>query len=91
MAVWGLDVEQVRQLGTQLQNKAGELEGTLSQLTTLLNNTQWEGPDAQAFRADWQGQHTAALKNVINALNDAGRKAQSNAAAQEQTSGNVNG
>ena len=86
MAVWGLDVQQVRQLSTQLQAKAGDIEGVLNQLTSLLNNTQWTGPDAEAFRADWQGQHTAALRNVANALNEAGRKAQQNAAAQEQTS-----
>ncbi|WP_084127348.1 WXG100 family type VII secretion target [Demequina sp. NBRC 110054] len=90
MAVWGLDVQQVRQLSTQLNAKASDIESILSQLTTALNNTQWTGPDADSFRSDWTGQHTSSLKQVINALQEAGRKAQANAAAQENVS-NTNG
>ncbi len=86
MAVWGLDVEQVRQLSTQLNQKAADIESILSTLTAALNGTQWEGPDASQFRNDWSGQHTASLRNVASALRDAGAKAQQNATAQEQTS-----
>ena len=53
MAVWGLDVQQVRQLSTQLNQKAGEIEGALTTLTSKLAETQWEGPDATSFRSDW--------------------------------------
>ena len=52
MAVWGLDVQQVRQLSTQLTQKAEEIQSALSTLTSTLANTQWEGPDATAFRND---------------------------------------
>ncbi|MGC0369911.1 WXG100 family type VII secretion target [Microbacterium sp. SLBN-111] len=86
MAVWGLDVEQVRALSSQLNNKAGDIESILSQLTSALSQTQWEGPDANQFRSDWSGPHTASLRNVVQALRDAATKAQQNAAAQEQTS-----
>jgi uncharacterized protein YukE len=86
MAVWGLDVEQVRQLSSQLNQKAADIESILSTLTSALNSTQWEGPDANQFRNDWSGQHTSSLRNVANALRDAGAKAQQNASAQEQTS-----
>lgn len=86
MAVWGLDVQQVRQLSSQLSQKAGDIESVLSTLTSTLGNTEWTGPDAQAFRNDWSGQHTAALKQVVNALRDASQKAQGNAQAQENAS-----
>ena len=86
MAVWGLDVQQVRQLSAQLNQKAGEIESALSTLTGALSNTQWEGPDAIAFRNDWSGSHTAALRQVISALRDASTKATQNANSQEQTS-----
>lgn len=86
MAMWGLDIQQVRQLSTQLNQKAGEIENALTTLTNALNGTQWEGPDATSFRSDWSGQHTAALRQVIQALRDAATKAQQNANAQEQTS-----
>ena len=86
MAVWGLDVQQVRQLSSQLSQKAADIESVLSTLTSTLGNTEWTGPDSQAFRSDWTGQHTAALKQVINALRDASQKAQMNAQAQENAS-----
>lgn len=86
MAVWGLDVQQVRQLSTQLSQKAGDIDSILSTLTSALNSTQWEGPDATQFRNDWSGQHTSALRQVAQALRDASQKAAQNATAQEQTS-----
>ncbi len=84
--MWGLDVQQVRQLSSQLNQKAGEIESALSTLTSALGNTQWVGPDATNFRNDWSGQHTSALRQVIQALRDAATKAQQNANAQEQVS-----
>lgn len=84
--IWGLDVQQVRQLSSQLNQKAGEIESSLSQLTSSLANTDWNGPDATSFRGDWSGQHTSALRQVIQALRDAATKAQQNANAQEQVS-----
>ncbi len=86
MAVWGLDVQQVRQLSSQLNSKAQEIQGILTSLTSALNGTQWEGPDATRFRSEWTGAHTASLKSVIQALQDASTKASQNAAAQESTS-----
>jgi len=86
MAVWGLDVQQVRQLSSQLNQKASDIDSILSTLTNALSNTQWEGPDATQFRSDWSGQHTAALRQVGQALRDAANKASQNASAQEQTS-----
>jgi WXG100 family type VII secretion target len=91
MAVWGLDVQQVRTLSSQLTQKAEEIESILSTLTSTLGATQWEGPDATSFRNEWSGTHTAALRQVINALRDASQKASQNAAAQENISNNPNG
>jgi len=89
MAVWGLDVQQVRELSTQLNSKAGDIQSILSQLTSKLNSTQWTGPDAAQFRNDWNGEHTASLKKVIAALQEAGQKASANASAQESTSSSL--
>ncbi len=86
MAVWGLDVQQVRQLSTQLNQKAADIDSILSTLTNALNSTQWEGPDANQFRNEWSGQHTTSLRHVAGALRDAASRASQNATAQEQTS-----
>lgn len=86
MAVWGLDVQQVRALSGQLNQKASDIQSILSSLTNALANTEWTGPDATAFRNDWSGQHTAALKQVVNALQEAAKVASSNASDQENIS-----
>lgn len=79
MAFWGADVDQLRQLSSQLNQKAGEIESVLSSLTAQLGNTDWRGPDSEAFRREWEGSHTNALKQVANALRDASGKAAQNA------------
>jgi uncharacterized protein YukE len=84
--VWGLDVQQVRDLATNLDREADSIDQILSKLTGILNNTQWTGPDATQFRNDWQGSHTTALRKVGQALRDTAQLARTNATAQEQTS-----
>lgn len=86
MAVWGLDVAQVRQLSSQLNTQGDAIQQILTSLTSALNGTQWTGPDSEQFRNEWQSTHTPALRNVISALSDAATKARLNADSQEQTS-----
>lgn len=86
--VWGLDVQQVRDLATNLDREADSIDQILSKLTGVLNGTQWSGPDATQFRNDWQGSHTTALRKVGQALRDAAQHARANAVAQEQASQN---
>ncbi|GLK16523.1 MULTISPECIES: WXG100 family type VII secretion target [Herbiconiux] len=86
MAVWGLDVEQVRGLSKQLNTQSQQVQQILTTLTSALQNVQWTGPDAEGFRNEWNTTHTAALKQVITALEDASQKASKNASDQESTS-----
>ena len=51
MALWGADVEQLRTLGTKLQAGANEIEQQKTNLNTLLNGTNWKGPDADTSAA----------------------------------------
>ena len=84
--VWGLDVQQVRDLGTNLDREADSIDQILSKLTSVLGQTQWTGPDATQFRNDWSSSHSAALRKVGQALRDTAQLARTNANAQEQTS-----
>ncbi|MFB2598752.1 hypothetical protein ACEXQE_13240 [Herbiconiux sp. P17] len=86
MAVWGLDVEQVQQLSKQLNTQSQQVQQILTTLTSALQSVQWTGPDAEGFRSEWNSTHTAALKQVIAALEDASQKAAKNASDQEATS-----
>ena len=82
----GMDIPAVRQLSQQLTTKANEIQQIMQTLTSLLQNTQWVGPDQTRFLADWQSTHVSALNNVINGLNDASQKASQNATEQETAS-----
>ena len=86
MAIWGADVEQLRQLGSKLQAGATEIETQRANLTSALNNTQWLGPDADRFKEQWNGEHTNLLNRVAEALKDASRKAKQNAEEQSNAS-----
>jgi len=86
VALYGQDIEQVRQLATQLNAKASDIESVISQLTSAVNSVQWMGPDAERFKADWQGQHVPQLKQVVSALQNASQNANRNASEQQQAS-----
>jgi len=87
MAFIGMDIEAVRQLASQMDTKAGDIETLANTLNNLLNNTEWVGTDATNFRNDWSSTHMTNLRNVSNALKNAARAANTNASEQEQASG----
>ncbi|HPZ95974.1 MAG TPA: WXG100 family type VII secretion target, partial [Mycobacterium sp.] len=82
MAIYGQDIDQVRQLATQLNAKASDIEGVISHLTSAINSVQWMGPDAERFKSDWQGQYVPQLRQVVTALQNASQNASRNAAEQ---------
>jgi hypothetical protein len=86
MAIWGADVAQLRNLGNKLQAGAAEIENQKSMLQRVLSDTTWEGPDANAFRSEWNGAHTTSLTKVAEALKEAGQKAGRNADEQDNAS-----
>jgi hypothetical protein len=86
MAIWGADVEQLRQLGSKLQNGANEIESQRNTLTSFLDQVDWRGPDADKFKEQWRGEHTTRLNQVAEALKEAGNRAKQNADQQSQTS-----
>ncbi|MEA9985422.1 WXG100 family type VII secretion target [Subtercola sp. RTI3] len=66
---YGADVEALRQLSKQFDQAAAELNRVTSTLTSHVNQAQaWQGPDAQQFRAAWNGSHTRTLDRAARAL-----------------------
>jgi uncharacterized protein YukE len=84
--MYGMDVDQIRTLGNQMQQKADEIKQIAQAISSQLQSAQWMGPDAERFRSDWQGQHVTALNNVAEAVRGAGQSALNNATEQEATS-----
>jgi uncharacterized protein YukE len=87
--LYGMDVEQVRQMGRQMQAQADHITGSIiPQLDGLVNNipSVWAGPDANMFKDWWTGQHRAHLVAVAHDLRGLGQSALNNAQEQSEVS-----
>jgi hypothetical protein len=85
--LYGADVDQLRQLSSELAQQAEQLGSAASRVSGRVDNTAWRGPDAEGFRADWKGQHAATIRAAQQQLQDASAQALANAKAQEEASG----
>src|SRR6476661_5662172 len=74
MAFWGADTDQLKTLSTKLQQGSAEIEKQKSALNSALQSTNWSGPDADKFRADWESNHATQLAKIAQALDEAGRQ-----------------
>lgn len=86
MAFVGMDVEQVQNLSRQLNQKASEIDNIISTLNSTLQGTDWKGQDAEQFRNDWNSTLTQKLRQVSEALKQAGQRASQNAQEQQAAS-----
>jgi uncharacterized protein YukE len=88
MAMVGMDVNDVRNIGNQLKHQAGEIQNVIAQVDTLIANalTSWQGHDATQFQDWWNSQHKPALTHAQQAIDGLGQSALNNAAEQENVS-----
>jgi uncharacterized protein YukE len=86
MSMLGMDITGVRQLANQMNSASNEIQALSGQLTQLLGNTVWVGPDHDRFAADWHSTYMGQLQNVANALATAATVANQNAVQQETAS-----
>jgi hypothetical protein len=86
--IYGADIVQLRALSKQLGASSARLAGAKGSLSgNLRGSTAWKGPDADRFRSDWEGTHSALLAKVIEALAAAGKAVAAHAEEQEKASG----
>lgn len=86
--IFGADIVQLRELSKHLDASSARLAGTKSSLSRdVQGSTAWKGADADRFRSDWAGTHTALLAKVIEALAAAGKAVAVHAEEQEKASG----
>lgn len=84
----GMNIGEVRQLGTRLQNQYAEsIRDVMRQVEQMVNGTQgtWIGPDADRFRSWWPDKR-AALNAIADDLHGFGQSALNNAQEQENVS-----
>ncbi len=82
----GMDIPGVRQMATQMDSAAGEIESLMARLSSMLEGTQWVGNDATNFRSEWSGAHCASLRQISERLRQVSQVARSNADQQEAAS-----
>lgn len=67
----GSDVDAQQSLDTALQGSAQVFLGIRSRLGRQLDGTEWHGPDAHAFRGQWQSSYAPALQKIVDHLREA--------------------
>jgi hypothetical protein len=79
--------EDVDQLASEFELKAGQLEELQSAISGRLNSAVWTGPDRDRFQADWDGALSQNITQVIQQLRGASQIATQN--AQQQRDGSA--
>lgn len=82
----GMNTEEVRQLGAQLQDVSSQIESIMNQLNSKVGSTTWVGTDASMFKDQWWPEHRQHLQKVASDLHGFGQSAYNNAQAQEDAS-----
>ena len=75
----GMIPEEVDDLATQLDAKAGDLEGVLTTLTAKLQGTTWVGTDYNRFEEQWTGTIAQNLRNAAEQMRTAATAAREDA------------
>jgi WXG100 family type VII secretion target len=72
--MFGANLADLEQLRVTLDGKAGEVQSLESTLSAKVapGATVWEGPGADRFRAAWEQEFAPALRNLREALSQAG-------------------
>ena len=72
--MFGANLADLEQLRAMFDSKAGEVQSLESTLSGKVapGATAWEGPGADKFRSAWETEFAPALRNLREALNQAG-------------------
>ena len=86
MGIFGMDIEQGKALGKQMEQAAERFSQLGRNLTPVITSSPWDGPDGRRFKNDWEG-HRHQLMSTSTALRAAAKKVQDHVREQEQASG----
>ncbi|TQL47554.1 hypothetical protein FB562_0619 [Homoserinimonas aerilata] len=75
----GMIPDEVDELATQLDGKAGDLDTVLTTLTTKLQSTTWVGADYNRFEEQWTGTIAQNLRNAAEQMRTAASAAREDA------------
>ncbi len=70
MAFWGADTEQLQQQAELTGAGAKQIEDLAMRLSSTVSTVAWLGPDADDFRATWEGDLRQRLHEAAERLGD---------------------
>lgn len=76
MARIGATPEQLTELKTVFETQSGRIEDLITAVSNKLNSVDWEGPAHTRFKGRWDVEFMKVLRNLQQALQEAGREAQ---------------
>lgn len=86
MTFYGMETEQVLGESDALEQAARRLEGVLGDLHSSVHGAAWVGPDAEAFREQWDATHRQGEGIVLPGLGDRARELQQHVEEQDRAS-----
>lgn len=87
MALYGADIQQLRELSKLLASGSARLSGKARELDSLIGQSQyWQGQDAKKFLAEWQGRLRPLMVKTSEDIEEAAKKALQNADEQSSAS-----
>lgn len=90
--MYGADIEALRLLADKISEGGTSLDGVVSTVeSAMVGPGEWDGPDAEGFRAEWGDTHAVRLRDTANLLRDVATKVRENAEAQDTTSNDYTG
>lgn len=90
-SIVGMDTEAIRQIALRCEEASEQVNVALGEIAKQAATTQWTGPDAKAFAANWASDVNSQTQQVIAALNQAAQNLRIQAAQQEEASGSGGG
>ncbi|ASK65786.1 hypothetical protein CFK39_07980 [Brachybacterium avium] len=86
MTFYGMDTEQVLGESDALEQAARRLEEVLGGLESSVHGVAWAGPDAEAFREQWDATHRRGESIVLPGLGERSRELQQHVEEQDDAS-----
>ncbi|MCL2736379.1 MAG: WXG100 family type VII secretion target [Propionibacteriaceae bacterium] len=84
--IQGMNIDQVRQLASTFTQQSNNIQGVVTQISSVVSSLQWAGPNAKAFGAAWSGTHAVAMMKIVTMLLQQAQQLMQQLKQQEQAS-----
>ena len=82
----GMDTEVGKELASDIKTAASEFVELYDNVTSTVNGVEWQGPDYDQYRDDWQSFISGPLSNLGELLTAMADELQADADEQDDTS-----